>query len=67
MGWQRSCWEDLEVSLSLPGTLPQGLLALEAQVVLCEGGPEVPRVDQGPVLADLDLEVGRGLFSGAPQ
>ena len=42
-------------------------MALEAQVVLCEGDPEVPKVDQGPVLADLDLEVGRGLFSGAHQ
>ena len=40
---------------------------MEAQVVLCERGPEVPREDQGPVLADLDLEGGRGLFSGAPQ
>ena len=40
---------------------------MEAQVVLSEKDPEVPRVDQGPVLADLDLEVGRGLFLGAPQ
>ena len=40
---------------------------MEAQVVLCERGPEVPREDQGPVLADLDLEGGRGLFSGAPR
>ena len=40
---------------------------MEAQVVLCERDPEVLRVDQGPVLADLDPEVGRGLSSGAPQ